>query len=143
MTRPASPAAASDLTDVRTVADAVAWLDQRATAYTAEAEHEPSPDKARGLRLAGSTLEVVAEVSRWWRDDVIAAEGLTSLARGYPSAEIAELPPKMRYYQLACELIGESLGQVAAQLTRATAPQRAKRAAVEASQRPAVQGRNL
>jgi hypothetical protein len=143
MTTPAPAEAPRELRDVRTAADAAVWLDQRATEYLTEAGHQRWPDHARGLRLAGSTLQAVAEVSRWWRDDVAAAEGLTCLARSYPGMAITGLPRQMRYYELACEFIAVPLGRVAAQLTHATGPQRAHRAAVVASERPAGRGRNL
>ena len=142
-TPPRLPPAADDLTQVRTAAEATAWLSQRATECLAAAKDEPSPDHARGLRLAGSTLEAMAEVSREWRDGVTAADGLMHLARCYPEEEIADLPPEARYYQLACGHVADALGQVAAQLTHATAPERARRASVGASQRPVSRGRDL
>jgi hypothetical protein len=143
MTTAAPAEAPRELRNVRTAADAAVWLDERASEYLAEAGLQRSPDHARGLRLAASTLHAVAEVSRGWRDDVAAAEGLTGLARSYPGMATTGLPRRMRYYELACEFIAVALGRVAAQLTHATGPQRAHRAAVNASERPAVRGRNL
>lgn len=52
-----------DLRQVRTAADATAWLDRRAAEFLTQAEAESSPDHARGLRLAGTTLQTVAFVS--------------------------------------------------------------------------------
>jgi hypothetical protein len=142
-TTPRQPPTAGDLTQVRTAADATAWLKQRATEYMAKAKDEPSPDHARGLRLAGSTLEAIAEVSREWRDGITAADGLTQLACCYPEEEIADLPPETRYYQLACRHVADILGQIAAQLTHATAPERARRISVGVSQRSVSRGRDL
>jgi hypothetical protein len=142
-TPPQLPPAAGDLTQVRTAADATAWLNHRATEYMAAANDEPSPDHARGLRLAGSTLEAIAEVSREWRDGITAAYGLTQLARCYPEEELADLPPEERYYKLACGHVADALGQIAAQLTHASAPERARRASVGVSQRSVSRGRDL
>jgi len=142
-TPPRLPPAAGDLTQVRTAADATAWLSHRAAKYMAEAKDEPCPDHARGLRLAGSTVEAMAEVSREWRDGVTAADGLMHLALCYPEEEIADLPPEARYYQLACGHVADALGQVAAQLTHATALERARRASVDAPRRPLSRGRDL
>jgi hypothetical protein len=135
--------AAGDLAHVRTAADAAAWLDHRADEQLAEAEVEPSPEHARGLRLAASTLQAIAVVSRTWRDDVDAADGLTQLAHSYPPMTADELQRADRYYQLACGFIAVALTEVSTQLSHAAAPQRSRRASVEASQRPVPRGRDL
>jgi hypothetical protein len=65
MTTPPAPAVMNgDLRQVRTAADATAWLDRRAAKFLTEAEAESSPDHARGLRLAGTTLQAVALLRR-------------------------------------------------------------------------------
>jgi hypothetical protein len=136
--------AAGGLTQVRTAADAIAWLDHRAAEHLAEAEVEqPSPDHARGRRLAASTLQAVALVSREWRDDIDAADGLTQLAHSYPPMTTDELQHTQRYYQLACGYIAAAVTQVSTQLNHTTAPLRSRRASVEASQRSVPRGRDL
>lgn len=142
-TTPMQADAAGDLAQVRTAADAAAWLDHRADEHLAQAEVEPSPDHARGLRLAASTLQTVAVVSRMWCDDVDAAEGLTELAHSYPPTTTDELQHTQRYYQLACGYIAAAVTQVSTQLNHTTAPLRSRRASVEASQRSVPRGRDL
>jgi hypothetical protein len=132
-----------DLRQVRTAADATAWLDRRAAQFLTEAKVESSPDHARGLRLAGTTLQAVAFVSREWRDDVTAADALTRLACSYPAMTIDELRCTARYHQLACEHVGNALRQVSAQLTHATRTCSARLGSIEASQRPVARGRDL
>jgi hypothetical protein len=132
-----------DLVQVRSADDAADWLDNRAAEHLAGAEAEPSPDYARGRRLAASTLQAIAVVSRTWRDDVDAADGLTQLAHNYPPMTADELQRTERYYQLARWHIAAALSEVSAQLNRATAPQRSRRVSVETSQRPVARGRDL
>jgi hypothetical protein len=144
MTTPPTPAdAAGDMAQVRTAADAATWLDHRADEHLAQAEVEPEPDQARGLRLAASTLRAIAVVSRVWRDDVEAADGLTQLAHSYPPMTTDELQHTQRYYQLACGYIAAAVTQVSTQLNHATATQRSRRASVETAQRPVARERDL
>jgi hypothetical protein len=144
MTTPPAPAVIDgDLRQVRTAADATAWLDRRAAELLAEAEAEPAPDHARGLRLAGTTLQAVAFVGREWRDDVTAADALTRLACSYPAMTTDELRRTARYHQLACEHVANALRQLYAQLTYATGTERTRHGSVEASRRPVALGRDL
>jgi hypothetical protein len=132
-----------DLVRVRSAADAAAWLDDRAAEHLAGAHAEPSPDHARGLRLAASTLQAIAVVSREWRDDVEAADGLTQLAHNYPPMTADERQHTERYYRLACRHIADALRQVSDQLNHATGSQRLRSAPVEIALRPIGQGRDL
>jgi hypothetical protein len=132
-----------DLTHVATASDAVEWLNQRAAEYVAEAEGQSSPDDARGMRLAASTLQAIAEVSREWRDDVVAADGLSQLARSYPPLPTATSSSEARYYQIACGHIADTLGQLATRLNHAVAPERARRGSAGVSECAVVRGRDL
>jgi len=142
-TPPALAVMNGDLRQVRTTADATAWLDGLAAKFLTEAEAESSPDHARGLRLTGTTLQAVAFVSREWRDDVTAADALTRLACSYPAMTTDELRRTARYHQLACEHIANALRQVSAQLTHATCTRSARRGWIGASQRPVARSRDL
>lgn len=144
MSTPAQQAVATkDLAQVATAADAVEWLNQRAAEYLTEAEGQSSPDDARGMRLAASTLQAIGEVSREWRDDVAAADGLSQLARGYPTALTAKLPSEARYYQVAGGHIADTLGQLAGRLDHAVAPERVRRASADVAECVVVRGRDL
>jgi hypothetical protein len=142
-TRPMRADAPIDLVRVRSADDAADWLDNRAAEHLAGTEAEPSPDHSRGRRLAASTLQAIAVVSRTWRDDVDAADGLTQLAHSYPPMTADELQRTERYYQLACRHIADALSQVSNQLNHATGPQRSRSAAVEIAPRPVARGRDL
>jgi hypothetical protein len=144
MSTPAEQAGTvSDLGHVATPADAAKWLNQRAAEYLAGAEGQSSPDDARGLRLAASTLQAIAEVSREWRDGVAAADGLSLLARSYPEVATATASSEERYYLVACGHLADTLGQVATRLNHAVAPERARRASAGLSECAVVRGRDL
>jgi hypothetical protein len=61
-------------TQVRTTADASAWLRHRATEFRTRAHDEPSPIHATALRKAGATLNALAvAVDHEGHNDIAAA----------------------------------------------------------------------
>ncbi|MGH3735389.1 MAG: hypothetical protein ACRDT6_07165 [Micromonosporaceae bacterium] len=145
MTTSPSSAPSSDLTRVRTAADAAGWLRHRCGQYVANAENEPSQVHARALRKTALTLHVLAAtLDREGGDDVAAADSLMRLARSYRQTHRADLPdPKSADYQLACAHLADTLRAVGARLTHATAPERTARAGLRSSQEVTRHGRDL
>ena len=101
--RPAEP------TQVRTAADAAAWLRQRATEFLNQAVIEPSPIHAAARRRAGATLTALAvAIDREGRTDTATADALMHLARDYRQTHLADLrDPDFEDHQMVCGHLAE------------------------------------
>ena len=121
--RPAGPP------QVRTAADAAAWLRHRATEFRAQAKIEPLPFDATALRRAGETLKALAvAMDHEGRNDTAAA-ALLHLASDYRQAHLADRrDPDFEDYQMVCGHLADTLAEVGGQLRRAAAAERTRRA---------------
>jgi hypothetical protein len=135
--RPAEP------TQVRSAADAAAWLRHRATEFITHAHDEPSPIHATALRKAAATLNALAvAVDHEGHDDTAAAAALLHLAGDYRQAHLADRrDPDFEDYQVVCGHLADTLAEVGGQLRRAAAAERTRRAPAVAH--PHMTRRNL
>jgi hypothetical protein len=124
-TPPAEPTKAGmDLDQVCTAADAAAWLHQEAARHAEAANSESSPDHARAHRLTGSTLEVHAVVIGSYRDPASVSAELQRVADDYRHPDRDSVEPIPEDHRLACGHLADTLGPLAAHLTRIAGAQR-------------------
>jgi hypothetical protein len=110
------------LGQLRTTADAAAWLRHHADGFFTAADAEPSPVQARALRRAGSTLEAYAAVVGAIGDPAAVGAELARHAADYRHPERDAVEPLPHDYRLACGHLAGILGTLAQQLTRAAGP---------------------
>ena len=116
-------------TQVRTTADASAWLRHRATEFRTRAHDEPSPIHATALRKAGATLNALAvAVDHEGHNDIAAAAALLHLAGDYRQTHLADFrDPDFEDYQMVCGHLADTLTEIGGQLRRAAAAERTRR----------------
>jgi hypothetical protein len=123
------------LGQVRTSADAAAWLRHHAEGFRTAADAEPSPVQARALRCAGSTLEAYAAVVGAIGDPAAVGAELARHAAGYRHPDRDAVEPVPDDYRLTCGHLAGVLDSLARQLTRAAAPKRYQSHPVESCDR--------
>jgi hypothetical protein len=140
--RPTS-ARPGELAQVRTGADAAAWLRQLATEFHNRAMIEPSPIHATAQRRAGATLTALAvAIDHEGRNDTATADALMYLARDYRQTHQADLrDPDFEDYQMVCGHLADTLSEAGTRLRRAAAAGRTRRA--RSAPQPHVTQRSL
>ena len=121
------------LGQVRTTADAAAWLRHHAEGFLTAAAAEPSPVLARARRCAGSTLEAYAAVVGAIGDPAAVGAELARHAADYRHPERDAVEPLPDDYRLTCGHLAGVLDSLARQLTRAAAPRQLQRCPVQPS----------
>lgn len=112
-----------ELADVRTTADAVAWLHTRADTYAYAEAKAQSPIDAKALRLASATTGALADLLATV-DAKTASSVLTSMARDYAQTGEDNAARHDPAYWRACRHLADTCGAIGRQLTTATRPRR-------------------